>query len=29
MKYSYQWLVPVNLNEVAAILIGETEVNVP
>ncbi len=29
MKFSYQWLVPVNLNEVAAILIGKTEVNVP
>lgn len=29
MKYSCQWLVPVNLNEVATILIGETEVYVP
>ena len=28
MKFSYQWLVPVNLNEVAVILIGKTEVNV-
>ncbi len=29
MDFSCQWLVPVNLDEVASILIGETEINVP
>lgn len=29
MDFSCQWLVPVNLDEVSSILIGETEINIP
>lgn len=29
MCFSYQWLVPVNLNEVSAVQIGETQIAIP
>ena len=29
MSFSYQWLVPVDLNEVVAVQIGETQIAVP